>query len=67
MELRTYARQTLEQSRAGLVSFRRSLSLSEISGAFGDIGTFLPLLVGFSPLPKPWLHHRRLACLTAAL
>ena len=52
MELRAYARQTLEHSRAGLHCFRRSLTLSEISGAFGDIGTFLPLLVGFPPLPE---------------
>ena len=31
--------------------FREELSLSEISGSFGDLGTFLPLLVCAGPIP----------------
>jgi hypothetical protein len=31
----------------------RELSLAEVSGAFGDVGTFLPLLVRLAALPGP--------------
>ena len=31
---------------AAVVAFRRDLTFSEVSGSLGDLGTFLPLLVG---------------------
>lgn len=46
MLLRSLARKTLDDAKEHFASFRASLTLNEISGAFGDIGTFLPLLVG---------------------
>lgn len=45
MQLRSLARRTLDNTKGQLASFRASLTLNEVSGAFGDIGTFLPLLV----------------------
>ena len=35
----------LEALHANVLSFHTKLSLSEISGAFGDTGTFIPLVV----------------------
>ncbi|CAK0785198.1 hypothetical protein CVIRNUC_008404 [Coccomyxa viridis] len=43
--LGSQARHALNNAQGHLASFRSSLTLPEISGAFGDIGTFLPLLV----------------------
>ena len=45
MQLRFLGRRTLDNAQGQFASFRACLTLNEVSGAFGDIGTFLPLLV----------------------
>jgi hypothetical protein len=45
MQLRSLARRTLDKAQGEFASFRACLTLNEVSGTFGDIGTFLPLLV----------------------
>ena len=45
MQLRSLARRTLDSAQGQFASLRASVTLNEVSGAFGDIGTFLPLLV----------------------
>ncbi len=45
MEMSSIGRNICTQVLSGFQSFWASLTLTEISGAFGDVGTFVPLLV----------------------
>lgn len=45
MQLRSGGYEAIARLRAGLRDFWGALTISEVSGAFGDLGTFLPLLV----------------------
>jgi hypothetical protein len=57
MQMDSIGRRYILNVKDSMRAILASLTLSEISGAFGDLGTFLPLLVSllFSDRSRSWI------------